>query len=262
LKYEAVVENKDKKRERSRKTTLVKYGWTEVEFERQKQRQHGRCAGCIRPFTKELFACVDHDHATGFNRGLLCWMCNKALGMLEDQPQTLRRLMAYMDRRIDVPLVYLIGALKNPRIPHVGNTLRAIGFDVMDEWFTPGEHADTNWQAYEKLRGRNYTEALRGRSATNAFMFDRAYLDLADAVVFVAPAGKSAMMELGYAAGKGKRTIMFLDGAEPERYDIMPAFVDKVCKDERELVTYLTVWKDFQIWPHVGRINEPEESVR
>ena len=153
---------------------------------------------------------------------------------------TLRRLMAYLDRERRKLAVYIIGALKNPRIPLVGNLLRAEGYDVMDEWFTPGEHADTNWQAYEKLRGRSYEDALAGRAARNIYMFDRAYLDLSDVAVLVMPAGKSAMLELGYAKGSQKHTVLFLDGAEPDRYDVMPNFADYVVSGELELVALLS----------------------
>lgn len=164
--------------------------------------------------------------------------------------------MAYLDRTIDAPLIYLVGALKNPRIPHVGKALRDAGFDVMDEWFTPGEFADTNWQAYEQLRGRNYQEALRGRSATNAYSFDRSYLDMADVVVLVMPAGKSAMLELGYATGRGKLTCLFLDNADPERFDIMPNFADLVIYTENELVDSMLKWKAQQQWPPKGIVCE------
>lgn len=147
--------------------------------------------------------------------------------------------MAYLDYRRDKINIYLTGALKNPRIPDIGNALRARGFDVMDEWFTPGEFADTNWQAYEKKRGRSYIEALKGRAATNIFLFDCSYLDHSDVVVLVMPAGKSAMLELGYAVGRGKRTYILLDGQDPERYDIMPNLVDGVCPTLDDLIKEL-----------------------
>ena len=147
--------------------------------------------------------------------------------------------MAYLERDINKVLIYLIGALKNPRIPIIGNLLREAGYDAMDEWFTPGEHADTNWQAYEALRGRTYQEAIKGRAARNVFLFDKSYIDLADAAILVMLAGKSAMLELGYARGRGKFTAIYLDGQEPERYDVMPGMADEIIKTEQDLLEAL-----------------------
>jgi hypothetical protein len=109
----------------------------------------------------------------------------------------------------------------------------------MDEWITPGEHADENWQRYEKIRGRNYKEALKGRAATNIFMFDRSYIDVFDVAILIMPCGKSGFLELGYAKGRSKKTFIFLDGKDPERYDIMPNFADKICLTLEELIQEL-----------------------
>jgi hypothetical protein len=152
--------------------------------------------------------------------------------------------MAYLDHKRTRLNVYLIGALKNERIPTIGNTLRDRNFDVMDEWYTPGPLADENWQAYERLRKRSYHEALRGRAATNIFLFDRSYLDHCDAAVLVMPAGKSAMIELGYAKGRGKTTYILLDGKDPDRYDIMPGFADKIVSTVSELEVELVSLRD------------------
>jgi len=51
--------------------------------------QGGRCAICVRPLGREedqIHPCVDHDHATGRVRGILCRNRNFALGFLEDDP--------------------------------------------------------------------------------------------------------------------------------------------------------------------------------
>lgn len=39
--------------------------------------QNGKCAICARPPKPGKRLAVDHDHKTGFIRGLLCFMCNK-----------------------------------------------------------------------------------------------------------------------------------------------------------------------------------------
>jgi hypothetical protein len=40
---------------------------------------------------------VDHDHRTGEVRGLLCNLCNVALGVLRDDTRTARALIAYLE---------------------------------------------------------------------------------------------------------------------------------------------------------------------
>ncbi|MFI5397590.1 MAG: endonuclease domain-containing protein [Candidatus Binatia bacterium] len=41
--------------------------------------------------------CLDHDHKTGAFRGWLCNACNRALGMLKDDPAILRRAADYIE---------------------------------------------------------------------------------------------------------------------------------------------------------------------
>ncbi len=40
--------------------------------------------------------CIDHCHQTGDFRGFLCKKCNSALGMLNDDPNQLQKLMEYL----------------------------------------------------------------------------------------------------------------------------------------------------------------------
>lgn len=65
-------------------------GFTLADFQRELERQNGKCAICQKPETgvnqwgiKKL--AVDHDHVTGKFRGLLCQICNTKLAVLEDQ---------------------------------------------------------------------------------------------------------------------------------------------------------------------------------
>jgi hypothetical protein len=58
--------------------------------------QGGVCAICQHPPKNQRLA-VDHDHKTGLVRGLLCLACNKAMGMLRDDSERIRRAADYVD---------------------------------------------------------------------------------------------------------------------------------------------------------------------
>lgn len=58
-------------------------------------KQRGACAICrITPESKPLV--VDHDHATGAVRGLLCSTCNSAIGLLKDDPEVIVQAALYL----------------------------------------------------------------------------------------------------------------------------------------------------------------------
>ncbi len=136
--------------------------------------------------------------------------------------------------------IYIIGSMKNPRVPIVANALRDLGFDVFDDWYSSGPESDDKWQEYEKARGRSFREALDGYHARHVFALDKYHLDRCDACVLVAPAGKSGHLELGYMIGKDKPGYILLDG-EPERFDVMYQFATNV----------FTSLDDLQRWLHL-----------
>jgi hypothetical protein len=70
------------------------YGITDYEFETKKTAQDNRCAICLEVFTKT--PCIDHDHATDKNRGLLCRFCNLVLGNAKDRILVLERAIQYL----------------------------------------------------------------------------------------------------------------------------------------------------------------------
>ena len=53
-------------------------------------------SGCVVCGSHERL-CVDHDHATGKVRGCLCDNCNVALGRVQDNAVTLRKLADYLE---------------------------------------------------------------------------------------------------------------------------------------------------------------------
>ena len=78
------------------------YGITLSLYEKIHTEQGGRCKLCggegflmdIKRHSVKLV--VDHCHETGKVRGLLCHNCNRALGLLKDNTETLERAIAYL----------------------------------------------------------------------------------------------------------------------------------------------------------------------
>lgn len=134
--------------------------------------------------------------------------------------------------------VYLIGSLREARVPEVATALRTEGIRVFDDWYAAGRKADDEWMAYEKQRGHNFVQALAGEAAQNVFNFDRRHLQASAAVVLALPAGKSGHLELGWALGQGKPGYILLNG-EPERFDVMYNFATAVFTNTVDLVAEL-----------------------
>ena len=70
------------------------YGLTRTELDALIGAQGGLCAICeTNPAVH-----VDHDHATGKIRGVLCFTCNVALGQLKDDVALFRKAIDYLER--------------------------------------------------------------------------------------------------------------------------------------------------------------------
>ncbi len=136
-------------------------------------------------------------------------------------------------------VIYIIGSLRNPKIPELGQQLREAGHEAFDDWYSAGPKADDHWQEYEKSRGHPFSKALQGYAAQHVFHFDRRHLMRADVVVLAMPAGKSGHLEFGYAMGLGKLGYILLD-KEPERFDVMYAFATGVVNSATELIQCLS----------------------
>lgn len=136
--------------------------------------------------------------------------------------------------------VYLIGSLRNPSVVRVANRLDSLRrYEVFADWHAAGEIADDSWQLYEKTRGRTYGEALNGYAARHVFQFDKHHLDTSGIATLVMPAGKSGHLELGYMVGRGKETHVLFD-QEPERWDVMYQFANKVFFSEDDYLDYMS----------------------
>lgn len=77
-----------------------KYGLTPEQIEAIVTSQCGRCLLCKKK--PEDRGCkprliVDHCHASGKVRGMLCDKCNLVLGLVDDDPEVLARMINYLN---------------------------------------------------------------------------------------------------------------------------------------------------------------------
>lgn len=72
------------------------FGITIEDRDRMFAEQDGLCAICKSDPHPVQGLQVDHCHATGRVRGLLCSKCNRGIGYFKDSPELLRRAAAYL----------------------------------------------------------------------------------------------------------------------------------------------------------------------
>jgi hypothetical protein len=93
---EAFAKYAERKRERTRELggdAYYKYGITIEQRRAFEERQGGLCVFCDKPLA-EVRVDVDHDHATGLLRGLLCMICNNRLGWYENRRERIAQYLA------------------------------------------------------------------------------------------------------------------------------------------------------------------------
>lgn len=131
--------------------------------------------------------------------------------------------------------VYVASSWRNPMQPAVIQTLRAAGIDCYD-FRNPKGGTGFSWREVKSdydgppigvdgIRSKGsdwepvdeYLRMIAHPRAVEGFDADFTAMQKADTFVMVLPCGKSAHLELGWAIGAGKKTIILLeDPVEPE----------------------------------------------
>jgi hypothetical protein len=81
-----------------RQRVLRKYGLTQEQYDQLLAGQGGRCPACGTDEPGAKGWCIDHDHATGRVRALLCMRCNTMEGLADNDPAVLRALADWLER--------------------------------------------------------------------------------------------------------------------------------------------------------------------
>jgi hypothetical protein len=86
----------------AREHSLMKsYSITIEEYDYILKKQDSKCAICgihsASIVGRKKHLCVDHNHKTGMVRGLLCDKCNRGIGLLNDDPITIKSAIDYLN---------------------------------------------------------------------------------------------------------------------------------------------------------------------
>ena len=134
--------------------------------------------------------------------------------------------------------VYVASSWRNPIQPDVVAVLRRDGHDVYDfKNPAPGDNGFSWKQIGDRstwTAAQFATEVLDHPISAHGFGLDMAALDAASVCVLVLPCGRSAHLELGYAVGKRKLTVVYMPELdEPELMYRMCDYVETTVEGVR-----------------------------
>jgi hypothetical protein len=136
--------------------------------------------------------------------------------------------------------VYVASSWRNQRFDSVVKTVIEAGHAVYDFKHPSPEYDGFHWSRidpnWKEWSPEQFRAALGHKIARNGFEMDMNALRWCDTCFLVMPCGRSAHLELGWAAGAGKQTIILLEDGEPE---LMYGMSHYLCIDMDEVLNAL-----------------------
>lgn len=190
--------------------------------------------------TPDQAACP-HD---GTLRGDRWWVCSGCGARI----QKFRKDTPILEQPPRPPCLYVASSWRNRHYALVLEIVRGAGaaenrpepdFGVYDFRSADGgfswREVDESWESWDLDA---YKAALKHPAAERGWANDKGALDRATACLLVGPCGRSAHLELGFAAGRGIPTAIFLpENQEPE---LMYRLADQIITDPVELMAWAT----------------------
>jgi hypothetical protein len=137
--------------------------------------------------------------------------------------------------------IYVASSWRNDRQPAVVQALRKAGHEVYDFRHPHGEDSGFSWAEinpeWPATTAEQFRDSLEDDRVVQGFGLDMDALRNCDACVMVQPCGRSAALELGWAAGAGKATLVLLADVEPE---LMLKMADYFCVEIDEVIATLS----------------------
>jgi hypothetical protein len=138
--------------------------------------------------------------------------------------------------------IYVASSWRNNIQQQIVAQLRAAGFEVYDFKNPKPGNTGFHWsdidQDWKLWTTKQFREALKDPIAEAGFKSDMDALKACDACLLVLPCGRSAHLELGWAVGAGKKTVV-LSPQYPEEPELMYKMVGLVTASVEEAVAFL-----------------------
>lgn len=137
--------------------------------------------------------------------------------------------------------IYVASSWRNPHQQSVVGRLRLAGHQVYDFRNPAPGNSGFQWSAIDpdwlNWNGPAFRSALAHPIAKAGFALDHQAMEWADTFILVLPCGRSAHLELGWACGAGKRTIILLE--ERQEPELMYLEAQHLCLSIEEVLRTL-----------------------
>lgn len=137
--------------------------------------------------------------------------------------------------------IYVASSWRNEYQPDVVSCLRGAGhlvYDFKNPPFATGfgwSEIDPGWKDWKAIEYRHHL--YNHPRCAQGYLSDYRAMEWADTCVLLLPSGRSAHLEAGWFAGRGKRlVIMTKDGEEPE---LMALMANHICISIQETLRVL-----------------------
>jgi len=138
-------------------------------------------------------------------------------------------------------MIYVASSWKNIYQKSVIVLLRTVGFEVYDFKNKNSFHWNDVDPNYEQWTNEQFNNILKNNALTKiGFEADFNAMKASDTFVLVNPCGRSAHLELGWAIGQGKKTIIY-NPVKLDKFDLMYKMVDNITNNMFDLLGILGV---------------------
>ena len=142
-------------------------------------------------------------------------------------------------------LLYVASSWRNPLYDDVLAVLRVAGVTHYDFKNPAPGNKGFHWSeidlAWKSWTSREYRQALDHPTACHSFYCNMAALKASTRLLLVLPCGRSAHLELGYAIGAGKETIIYMPEGQLFEAELMYKAAAHLCINMGEVLACLGI---------------------